>query len=143
MVSAETGAQARAAADAQSLDGKARARQRASSPDRWQWPGDRGARMVPGGGIAAMAGSQAMMAQQQAFAQKQIQDAARYGPDQSGSDRDDDRDDARHRGKSAVCASQTSRSRRAARLPGYGRSEAVSRADIPSSALIGVALLTS
>src|SRR5262249_11664354 len=78
MVSAETGAQARAAADAE-LALRERQQAEAKGMIAGQMAMGVGAAalgMVPGGGYAAMAAQQAMMAQQQAFAQKQAQDAA-------------------------------------------------------------------
>jgi hypothetical protein len=78
MVSAETGAQARAAADAE-LALRERQQAEAKGMIAGQMAMGAGAAalgMVPGGGYAAMAAQQAMMAQQQAFAQKQMQEAA-------------------------------------------------------------------
>ena len=78
MVSAQTGEQARIAADAQmALMEKQRAE--ATGMIAGQMAMGAGAAalgMLPGGGYAAMAAQQAMMAQQQAFAQKQMQEAA-------------------------------------------------------------------
>jgi hypothetical protein len=78
MVSAETGAQARVAADAQmALMQKQQAETQGFVAGQMAMGvGAAALGMVPGGGFAAMAAQQAMMAQQQAFAQKQIQDAA-------------------------------------------------------------------
>lgn len=78
MVSAETGAQAQAAADAQmALMQKQQAETQGFIAGQMAMGVGVGALgMVPGGGIAAMAAQQAMMAQQQAFAQRQIQEAA-------------------------------------------------------------------
>ena len=78
MVSAETGAQARAAADAQmALMQKQQAEAQGFVAGQVAMGVGVGALgMLPGGGYAAMAAQQAMMAQQQAFAQKQMQDAA-------------------------------------------------------------------
>jgi hypothetical protein len=78
MVSAETSAQARAAADAE-LALRERQQAEAKGMIAGQMAMGVGAAalgMVPGGGYAAMAAQQAMMAQQQAFAQKQAQEAA-------------------------------------------------------------------
>jgi len=78
MVSAETGAQARTAADAQmALMEKQQAEQKGFIAGQMAMGvGTAALGMVPGGGFAAMAAQQAMMAQQQAFAQKQMQEAA-------------------------------------------------------------------
>jgi hypothetical protein len=78
MVSAETGAQARAAADAQmAMMQKQQAEQKAFVAGQVAAGVAVGAvGMLPGGGYAAMAAQQAMMAQQQAFIEKQTQDAA-------------------------------------------------------------------
>jgi len=78
MVSAETGAQARTAADAQmALMQKQQAETQGFVAGQMAMGvGAAALGMVPGGGYAAMAAQQAMMAQQQAFAQKQIQEAA-------------------------------------------------------------------
>lgn len=78
MVSAETGAQARAAADAQmALMQKQQAEQKALIAGQMAvGVGAAALGMVPGGGYAAMAAQQAMMAQQQAFAEKQAKEAA-------------------------------------------------------------------
>jgi hypothetical protein len=78
MVSAETGARAQAAADAQmALMQKQQAEQKALIAGQMAvGVGTAALGMVPGGGYAAMAAQQAMMAQQQAFAQKQIAEAA-------------------------------------------------------------------
>ncbi len=78
MVSAETGAQARAAADAE-LALRERQQAEAKGFIAGQMAMGVGAAAVgtlPGGGYAAMAAQQAMMAQQQAFAQKQAAEAA-------------------------------------------------------------------
>jgi hypothetical protein len=78
MVSAETAAQARAAADAQlALRERQQAEQRAFIAGQVATGIGVGAlSMLPGGGYAAMAAQQAQMAQQQAFVQKQIDEAA-------------------------------------------------------------------
>jgi hypothetical protein len=78
MVSAETGAQARVAADAQmALMQKQQAETQGFVAGQMAMGvGAAALGMVPGGGFAAMAAQQAMMAQQQAFAQKQAADAA-------------------------------------------------------------------
>ena len=78
MVSAETGAQARVAADAQmALMQKQQAETQGFVAGQMAMGvGAAALGMVPGGGYAAMAAQQAMMAQQQAFAQKQAADAA-------------------------------------------------------------------
>jgi hypothetical protein len=78
MVSAETGAQARAAADAELA---LRERQQAEAQgfvagQMAMGVGAAAVGVLPGGGYAAMAAQQAMMAQQQAFAQKQAAEAA-------------------------------------------------------------------
>jgi hypothetical protein len=78
LVSAETGAQARAAADAELA---LRERQQAEAKgfiagQMAMGVGAAAVAQLPGGGYAAMAAQQAMMAQQQAFAQKQIAEAA-------------------------------------------------------------------
>jgi hypothetical protein len=78
MVSVETGAQARTAADAQmALMQKQQAETQGFVAGQMAMGvGAAALGMVPGGGYAAMAAQQAMMAQQQAFAQKQAADAA-------------------------------------------------------------------
>ena len=78
MVSAETGAQAQAAADAQMALMQKQQGETAGfvAGQMAMGVGAAALGMVPGGGFAAMAAQQAMMAQQQAFAQKQIQEAA-------------------------------------------------------------------
>lgn len=78
MVSAETGAQARVAADAQmALMQKQQAETQGFVAGQMAMGvGAAALGMVPGGGFAAMAAQQAMMAQQQQFAQKQAADAA-------------------------------------------------------------------
>ncbi len=78
MVSAETSAQARVAADAQmALMQKQQAEAQGFVAGQMAMGvGAAALGMVPGGGYAAMAAQQAMMAQQQAFAQKQAADAA-------------------------------------------------------------------
>jgi hypothetical protein len=78
LVSAETGAQARVAADAQmAMMQKQQAEQKAFVAGQVvQGLGVGALGMLPGGGYAAMAAQQAMMAQQQAFAQKQYEEAA-------------------------------------------------------------------
>jgi len=78
LVSVETGAQARAAADAE-LALRERQQGEATGFIAGQMAmgaGTAALGMVPGGGFAAMAAQQAMMAQQQAFAQKQMAEAA-------------------------------------------------------------------
>jgi hypothetical protein len=78
MVSAETSAQARTAADAQmALMQKQQAETKGFIAGQMAMGvGVAAVGQLPGGGFAAMAAQQAMMAQQQAFAQKQIQEAA-------------------------------------------------------------------
>ena len=78
MVSAETGAQARTAADAElALMQKQQAETTGFVAGQMAMGvGAAALGMVPGGGFAAMAAQQAMMAQQQAFAQKQMAEAA-------------------------------------------------------------------
>jgi hypothetical protein len=78
LVSAETGAQARVAADAQmAMMQKQQEEQKAFIAGQMAAGIGVGAlSMVPGGGFAAMAAQQAMMAKQQAFIEKQNQDAA-------------------------------------------------------------------
>ena len=78
MVSAETAAQARVAADAQmALQQKQQAEQKAFVAGQVAESVGMGALgLLPGGGYAAMAAQQAQMAQQQAFVQKQIEEAA-------------------------------------------------------------------
>jgi hypothetical protein len=78
MVSQETAARARVAADAElALRDRQQAEQKAFVAGQVATGVGVGALgMLPGGGYAAMAGQQAMMAQQQAFAQKQMQEAA-------------------------------------------------------------------
>lgn len=78
MVSAETAAQARTAADAElALRERQNAETKAFVAGQMvQGVGVGALAQLPGGGYAAMAAQQAMMAQQQAFAQKQIQEAA-------------------------------------------------------------------
>lgn len=78
MVSAETGANARAAADAElALREKQQAEAQAFVAGQMAMGVGAGAvGTLPGGGYAAMAAQQAMMAQQQAFAQKQAAEAA-------------------------------------------------------------------
>ena len=78
MVSAETGAQAKAAADAQmALMQKQQGEATGFIAGQMAMGvGTAALGMVPGGGIAAMAAQQAMMAQQKAFAERQMQEAA-------------------------------------------------------------------
>jgi hypothetical protein len=78
MVSAETAAQARVAADAElALRQKQDAEQKAFVAGQVaEGVGASALGVLPGGGYAAMAAQQAMMAQQQAFIQKQQADAA-------------------------------------------------------------------
>ena len=78
MVSAETGERARVAAEAQMANmEKQRSEAMGFAAGQMAMGMGVGAlSMLPGGGYAAMAAQQAMMAQQQAFAQKQYQDAA-------------------------------------------------------------------
>jgi hypothetical protein len=78
MVSAETGAQAQAAADAQMALMQKQQGETAGfvAGQMAMGVGTAALGMVPGGGIAAMAAQQAMMAQQKAFAERQMAEAA-------------------------------------------------------------------
>jgi hypothetical protein len=78
LVSQETGAQARVAADAQmAMMQKQQAEQKAFVAGQVAAGVGIGALgLLPGGGYAAMAAQQAMMAQQQAFIEKQYQESA-------------------------------------------------------------------